>query len=254
MCTVLLLLRPGDAWPLLIGANRDERRDRPFDPPGRYWAEAPGIVGGRDVLGGGSWFGVNDDGVVATIVNGMQRLGPLAGKASRGELVVRMLRERDAAAAARVAAAVPADRYRGFTLLLADRRSAFAVNCDERTVTVDELAPGYHMVTPDGCDVPSSPRFAAYFDALRAAAPPAPAAGDWTSWTDLLTQTDEDDPHHAMVITGVDGFGTVSSTLLALPADRSEPPVLLFANGPPSAASYEPVRAPWVRVAHVEGA
>jgi len=89
-----------------------------------------------------------------------------------------MLRERDAAAAARVAAAVPADRYRGFTLLLADRRSAFAVNCDERTVTVDELAPGYHMVTPDGCDVPSSPRFAAHFDALRAAAPPAPAAGD----------------------------------------------------------------------------
>jgi hypothetical protein len=68
----------------------------------------------------------------------------------------------------------------------------------------------------------------------------------------LLTQTDEDDPHHAMVVTGVDGFGTVSSTLLALPADRSEPPVLLFANGPPSAAPYEPVRAPWVRVARVE--
>ena len=33
MCTVLVLLRPGDAWPLLIGANRDERIDRPFDAP-----------------------------------------------------------------------------------------------------------------------------------------------------------------------------------------------------------------------------
>jgi hypothetical protein len=253
MCTVLLLLRPDDPWPLLIGANRDERRDRPFEPPARHWPDVPGVVGGRDVLGGGSWFGVNDDGVVATIVNGMQRLGPLAGKASRGELVVRVLRERDAAAAARVAGAVPFDRYRGFTLLIADRRTAFAVTCDESTIAVAELAPGYHMVTPEGCDVPSSPRFAAYFDALRAAAPPAPAAGDWTSWTDLLAQTDEDDPHHAMVVTGIDGFGTVSSTLLALPAERSEAPVLLFADGPPGAAPYEPIRSPWVRAAHVEG-
>jgi len=253
MCTVLLLLRPGESWPLLIGANRDERRDRPFDPPGRHWPDAPEVVGGRDVLGGGSWFGVNDAGVVATIVNGMQRLGPLAGKASRGELVVRMLRERDAGAAARVAAAIPVDRYRGFTLLIADRRAAFAVTCDERTVTVEKLAPGYHMVTPDGCDVPSSPRFAAYFGPLRAAVPPNPATDDWDSWIEILSRTDDDDPHHSMVVTGIDGFGTVSSTLLALPADDAEPPVLLFANGPPSVAPYERVRSPWVRVAHVEG-
>jgi hypothetical protein len=253
VCTVLLLLRPDDPWPLLVGANRDERRDRPFEPPGRHWPDAPGIVAGRDVLGGGSWFGVNDDGVVATIVNGMQRLGPLEGKASRGELVLRVLRERDAGAAARVAGAVPPDRYRGFTLLLADRRAAFAVTGDERSIAVAPLAPGYHMVTPDGCDVPSSPRFAAHFGALRAAAPPAPAAGDWTSWTDLLTQSDDDDPHRATIVTGIDGFGTVSSTLLALPADRSEPPVLLFAHGPPSVAPYDAVRSPWVRAAHVEG-
>jgi uncharacterized protein with NRDE domain len=253
VCTVLLLLRPNDRWPLLIGANRDERRDRPFDPPGRYWPDAPGIVGGRDVLGGGSWFGVNDDGVVATIVNGMQRLGPLAGKASRGELVVQVLRERDAAAAARVAGAIPADRYRGFTLLIADRRSAFAVTCDEHAVTVAQLAPGHHMVTPDGFDIPSSPRFAAYFEALRAASPPAPDAGDWSSWTDLLKHTDDDDPHRAMTVTGVDGFGTVSSTLLALPSDGAEPPVLLFAAGPPSVTPYEPVRSPWVHAARIEG-
>ena len=102
---------------------------------------------------------------------------------------------------------------------------------------------------------PANPasELAAYFDALRAAAPPAPAAGDWTSWIDLLGQTDEDDPHHAMAVTGIDGFGTVSSTLLALPAEHSEAPVLLFANGPPGTAPYEPIRSPWVRVAHVEG-
>jgi uncharacterized protein with NRDE domain len=100
MCTVLLLLRPDARWPLLLGANRDERLDRPFDPPGRWWPDAPHVVGGRDRAGGGSWFALNDDGVVATIVNGMDRLGPLAGKRSRGELVLRALAEHSAQDAA----------------------------------------------------------------------------------------------------------------------------------------------------------
>ena len=27
MCTVVILRRPGEAWPVVIGANRDERLD-----------------------------------------------------------------------------------------------------------------------------------------------------------------------------------------------------------------------------------
>jgi uncharacterized protein with NRDE domain len=253
MCTVLLLLRPGDAWPLLIAANRDERLDRAFQPPGRYWPGEPGIVGGRDVLGGGSWFGVNDDGVVATIVNGMDRLGPLAGKASRGHLVVHALREPDARSAAHAIGALNAARYRGFTLIVADRASAYAVTSDERALRVDALAPGYHMVTPDGCDVPSSPRYAAHFAAFRDGAAPDPASGEWTSWIELLRHADEDDPHRAMTVVTEHQFGTVCSTLLALRAEPALAPVLLFATGPPTHAPYERIAAPWVRAAGVEG-
>jgi hypothetical protein len=253
MCTVLVLLRPRERWPLIVGANRDERFDRAFEAPGRYWPEAPGVVAGRDVLGGGSWFGVNDDGVVATIVNGLHRLGPLAGKASRGELVVRALRERDAASAARAAGALAPDRYRGFTLLLADRTAAFAVTSDERTVRTDALAPGHHLITPEGCDVASSPRYAAHFASFRDAAPPQPAAGDWTAWTEILRRADDGDPRRAMTVAAGEELGTVCSALLALPAARSEPPVLRFAHGAPTRVPYEPVTAPWVRGADVEG-
>ena len=253
MCTVLVLLRPGDAWPLLVAANRDERLERAFDRPGRYWPDLPGVVAGRDALGGGSWFGVNDDGVVATIVNGMDRLGPLEGKSSRGELVLRALRERDAQAAACAVAALPAQRYRGFTLLAADRCSAFAVTSDERTMHVAALAPGHHMLTPDGCDVPSSPRFATHFAAFRTAPPPDAARGDWTAWTELLRHADEDDPHRAMTVVTDDAFGTVCSSLLALPATASAAPALLFANGPPTRVPYEPVAVSRVHAAGVEG-
>lgn len=251
MCTVLVLLRPDDPWPLLVAANRDERLDRAFDPPGRWWPDAPGIVAGRDVLGGGSWLGVNDDGVVATIVNGMDRLGPLPGKRSRGELVLRALRERTANAAARAIGALDAASYRGFTLLVADRRAAYAVASDERTVRIGALVPGHHMVTPDGCDVDWSPRFATHFAAFRAAAPPDPARGDWSSWTALLRHADEDDPHRAMTVVTGHAFGTVCSALIA-PSAPPAAPVLLFANGPPTTAPYEPITAPWVRGTGVE--
>jgi hypothetical protein len=253
VCTVLVLLRPGDAWPLVVGANRDERLDRAFEPPARWWDDAPGIVAGRDVLGGGSWLGVNDDGVFATIVNGLHRLGPLAGKTSRGELVLRALRERDAASAARGVGALEPARYRGFTLLLADRESAFAVTSDERSVRVEPLAPGHHLITPEGCDVASSPRYAAHFAAFRAAPAPRPATGDWTAWTELLRRVDDADPHRAMTVAAGGELGTVCSALLALPAQRTAAPALLFANGPPTRAPYEPIAAPWVRAAGVEG-
>jgi Transport and Golgi organisation 2 len=252
MCTVLVLLRPGDAWPLLIGANRDERLDRPFEPPDRHWPDTPGIVAGRDVLGGGSWFGVNDDGVVATIVNGFDRLGPMAGKTSRGDIVLRALREPDAARAVRTVAERDPQHYRGFTLIVADRDAAFAVMNDERAIRVETLAPGHHMVTPEGCDVPSSARYQAHFEAFRAAPPPAPDAGDWSAWTELLRHADEDDPHRAMTVVTDHAFGTVASTLLALPASLAAPPVLLFANGPPTSTPYQPLAAPWDRGRNVE--
>jgi hypothetical protein len=253
MCTVLLLLRPDAPWPLLIGANRDERVDRAFDPPGRWWPDAPGIVAGRDVLGGGSWFGANDDGVVATIVNGMDRLGPLPGKTSRGALVLRALRERDARTAADALGALDADRYRGFTVLVADRREAFAVVSDERTIRVAPLAPGHHLATPDGVDLPDSPRYAAHFGAFRDAPPPDPAREDWSAWIALLRRADDEDPHRAMTVAVPEhAFGTVCSQLLALPADPSAEPVLLFANGPPTVAPYRRIAAPRVRGAHAE--
>ena len=253
MCTVLVLLRPEHPWPLLVGANRDERLDRAFQPPARHWPDAPQIVGGRDVLGGGSWLGVNDDGVMATIVNGMHRLGPLEGKASRGELVLQALREPDAASAARMIGAFAPDRYRGFTLLVADRRSAFAVSSDEHTLRVDRLAPGHHLITPEGFDVTSAPRYVAHFDAFRRALPPDPAHGDWSSWIALLRHADEVDPHRAMTLDAATEFGTVSSALIGVPAEPHGEPVLLFANGPPTRAAYEPIAVSRVHAGDVEG-
>ncbi|MGH6912187.1 MAG: NRDE family protein, partial [Geminicoccales bacterium] len=65
MCTVVILRRPDTAWPLLLAANRDEMRSRPWRPPGRHWPDRVEVVAGMDELAGGSWLGINDYGVVA---------------------------------------------------------------------------------------------------------------------------------------------------------------------------------------------
>jgi len=69
MCTLILLQRPDHDWPLLLAANRDEMTDRPWLPPGHHWPGQPDVVAGIDRVGGGSWLGLNSDGLVAAIMN-----------------------------------------------------------------------------------------------------------------------------------------------------------------------------------------
>ena len=85
MCTLVILRRPGSPWPLLLAANRDELRTRASMSPARHWPDRPHLRGGLDVLARGSWLGINDDGVVAAVLNRRGTLGPAPDKRSRGE-------------------------------------------------------------------------------------------------------------------------------------------------------------------------
>jgi hypothetical protein len=107
------------------------------------------------------------------------------------------------------------------------------------------------MITPDGCDVESSPRVRAHAVAFRAAKAPDPARDDWSAWIALLRHADDDDPHTSMTVTPRGAFGTVASTLLAIPA-AAIAPRLWFAPGPPTTTRYERVNAPWNSRSHAE--
>src|SRR5260221_106795 len=80
MCTLVILRRPGHAWPVIIAANRDEMIDRPWREPDRHWPDRPEVVGGLDELAGGSWLAVNEHGVAAGILNRIGSPGPPPGR------------------------------------------------------------------------------------------------------------------------------------------------------------------------------
>lgn len=243
MCVLILLRRPGHAWPLLAAANRDEMTDRPWRAPARHWPDRADAVAGLDLEAGGSWLGRNDHGVVAGILNRPGALGPRAGKRSRGELVLEALDHADAAAAADALRALDGRSYRPFNLVVADSHDAFwlRLGADARAVECHPIPAGLSMITAHDLNDPACPRIARNLPRLRAAPAPDPDRGDWAAWRALLAESEP--PGAALTVRGPGGFGTVSSALLAVPAPGrgGAAPVWLFAAGPPDETEYRPL-------------
>lgn len=239
MCTLVILLRPGHAWPVLIAANRDEMAARASRPPARHWPDRPEVVAGLDGEAGGSWLGINDHGLVAAIMNREGTLGRLAGKRSRGELVLEALDHAEASAAAEALAELHPDAYRPFNLVVADPRAAYWIRLVAGAgIAVTPIAPGLHMLASTDLDDLAHPRIAAHLHRFRAALPPKPEQDDWSAWRALLASRDypkELRAEAAMVQDRPDGFRTRSSALIALPAypGFSGRPVWLHAEGGP---------------------
>jgi uncharacterized protein with NRDE domain len=237
MCTVVLLIRLDHAWPLVMAANRDERLDRAWDPPAAHWPDQPNIIAGRDRTGGGTWMGVNRSGVTAAVLNRQGSLGPAPGKRSRGELPLLALAHQTVATAASAIAALNAGAWRSFNLVLADRHGAiFVRGLGYGHPEPLPLAPGLHMVTAHDPDDAESPRVARHLARFAAASPPEP--GDWRAWQAILADS-SGPPGEQINVVPRAGFGTVCSSLLALP--QSGPPTWLFAPGPPNVAAFTPV-------------
>ena len=250
MCTMVVLIRPGHDWPLLLAANRDEMIGRPWLPPARHWPDRPEVVAGLDELAHGSWLGLNDHGVVAGILNRFGTLGPSPDQRSRGELVLEALDHADADAAADALRHLDPRSYRPFNMIIADNQHAFWLRHADahgrQPVSLRRLGPGLAMIAAGDLDDTETPRLKRYRPRFAAAPVPEPGGGDWSAWEALLADTEttpHDGPSGAMRFITDRGFATVSSALIALPAtDRpGVQPVFRFRSWQPEASAWEEV-------------
>lgn len=255
MCTLIILRRPDNPWPLILAANRDEMLDRPWTAPGRHWPDRPEVVAGRDNLAGGSWLGINATGVVAAVLNRHGTLGPAPGARSRGELVLEALDHPDAAAAANALADLDPKAYRSFNLVIADNRDAFLVrSLGSAGHKVVPIPAGLSMLTAHELNDESSARIRFYRPRFAEAPLPDPERGDFSSWEKLLTSHEHEPdagPHGALTIVTNEangrrtGYGTSSSSVIALAAPERRPPpgaIWRFAAGPPDITPFNPVK------------
>ncbi len=243
MCSVIILSRPDHDWPILIASNRDEMHERPWSPPARHWADRPEVVAGRDVLANGSWLGINDFGVVAGILNRRNTLGPQAGKRSRGELVLDALDFADAEAAVAMLQELDASAYRPFNMVVADNTHAYWLRNLGQEIEAVRLQPGLSMITAMDLNDVNSARTRHFLPHWQEAAIPDPMIDDWEAWKKILLSREHEptgDVFDAMYIVSNTGFGTVSSSLMALPSvnhsDRL--PVWRFLGGRPESQDW----------------
>ncbi len=250
MCTVVILRRPGHDWPLLLAANRDEMADRKWRPPGRHWPDRENVTAGLDELAGGTWLGVNDEGVVAGILNRRDSLGPDPRLRSRGELVLEALDHFDAADAADALGDLDGRSWRSFNMVIADNRDAYWLRslgaAGGGRVEIEPVGEGLSMITSGDLNDMAAPRIARNLALFEAAPAPDPENDDWSAWRELLAGRADPEgagPEEAMNVVTDFGFGTLSSSLIALPAMHRDNrrPVWRFAAGPPDQAEWRPV-------------
>ncbi len=150
MCLLIVIHGVVAGMPLIVAANRDERRARPTIPMTRLDG-ADGdlaILGGRDQVGGGTWLATNEAGVVAGLTNRPLRDGPDTAKRSRGKLPLALARHPTAAAAVDAfGTAIDPSAFNPSWLLVADRRDVFFIDVTGTDqVVVEHLRPGVHVL------------------------------------------------------------------------------------------------------------
>jgi len=248
MCTLAAFVRVTPDWPLLVAANRDEFLDRPALDP-RPIAYDPWVVAGQDLSAGGTWFGVNQHGLVVGLLNRRQPAGPDPTRRSRGLLCLEVLQSRSPDDAMRRLRAVAVDAYNAFNLLVADAYEAFVATTDDRAVRITPLSPGVHLLTNLELNDPTCPRIAKssqHFAALS-----LPRRGESLEpLLDALQGVLADhstalDPRAHTIDTlcvHLPGYGTRSSSIVACQAGA--PLRYWHAPGPPCRARFHEVPLP----------
>ncbi|CAI0382124.1 unnamed protein product [Linum tenue] len=158
MCIAAFLWQAHPLYPLLLLQNRDEYHNRPTAAV-EWWAEYEGIgiLGGRDVVAGGTWMACSRDGRVAFLTNVLE-LHSIPKAKSRGELPVLFLLSSKSPREFAEGLAKEAHCYNGFNLILSDISLNTMVYISNRpkgeAVVVQDVSPGLHVLSNAKLDSP----------------------------------------------------------------------------------------------------
>ena len=232
MCLLAVLFQATDDCPLALVANREESYARQGTLP-QLWPGEPRFLAGCDPVGGGTWLGVNQHGVLAAVTNRRTAQGVCAAR-SRG-LLCRDLLEATSARQANECAIeeLASGHYAGCNLLAIDGRDGFVVHADDVVKSVS-LASGFHVLTAGDVNDRSDPRVAFALEWLRTRQ--VRTMDEWLEQSPRLCRRHGSGKEAGMCLHGSDR-GTVSSSVIAL-ATRPEQSRWLHAQGPPCTAPY----------------
>jgi uncharacterized protein with NRDE domain len=143
MCLLLIAVRSVPGKPLLLLGNRDEFRAR-ASATAAPWKEDPRIVGGRDLVAGGSWLAIRSDGRHAAVTNVRSGLPATAPK-SRGWLVRDFVLGEVSPRDFLDAVHADVESYGAFNLVVGDRHETWAYGTADTAAR--KLDAGVHVIS-----------------------------------------------------------------------------------------------------------
>jgi len=253
VCTVIIGLQVLGPGTLLLGANRDESPERPTAGPG-VLVERPRVVGGRDLVSGGTWLAVREGRFISALMNrrplpddardpstlrsrgllcldaatqgpppdAPTAIDPGTGEAypPRLDLALRLLH---------------ADTYAHCTLVGVGLDAGWAIHAGHGgDPAVTPITPGWHVITHQELDDPGEPRTRMLLERLDGLKPGGVDEALAILGGMLRLHGEGGEPP---VCIHRERFPTVSSSLLALGAVSA--PRYLHAPGPPCVTAYE---------------
>lgn len=151
MCFIVLAYEQHPRYRLVLATNRDEFYARPT-AAAAFWNEAPALLAGCDLKGGGTWLGVTRTGRVAALTNVRDMPAHKPDAPTRGALVADYLKGTASPRAYLEALRPEADRYNGFNLLVGDTESlCYFSNYGPHPL---ELGPGLYGLSNALLDTP----------------------------------------------------------------------------------------------------
>jgi uncharacterized protein with NRDE domain len=260
MCLLIALFRQRVDAPLVVAANRDEQLARPAVAMTVLREAGPRLLGGRDLLAGGTWMAVGEHGVVAALTNVPAPSGRDGSKRSRGELPLALATHPTAAlAAAACERSVDPAEYNPCWLLVGDRDALFYFDLGAgRPLRAQALPPGLHVLENQPL-APVSMKAAFVGAAVTRAMPPAEAPAE--SLVALLhgvlrshdvppealasAASERPLPTFAACVHGGSVYGTRSAAIVMVPAVNARPPAVFFTDGPPCTAPLRDAAPLW---------
>ncbi|MEM6687781.1 MAG: NRDE family protein [Planctomycetota bacterium] len=234
MCLLAVQYRLVPESPILVAANREEYFDRLSQPPS-IQSGKPRILCGLDQRSGGTWLGVNQNGLFVGLCN-RATMTPLFGQRSRGLLAMDLLRCSSAAKALDKAQTEFAkNRYEGCNLIIADAENGYAVYADERQQVVP-LQEGLNIIGARNLNDPDDERVQMARRLLTLQTLDSPVKFLAVA-SKVFARAPVGPGRPSMVMRGKD-YGTVSSTLIALGV-RPRDAIYQFSDGAPDRNRYE---------------
>ncbi len=252
MCTAIILHRAFPSHPIVVAGNRDEWLSRPALGP-HVWTVQGGdhsvrIFAGRDRKQGGTWFGVNQYGLVVGVTNRYTGTRD-PERASRGQLVLKCLALNSVDSVLEILTQHEVSRYNPFNLFCLSEEAGAVVTHDDHGFRSLPIRAGVHVLTNRPPDDPDDPKREWLRSRLRL---PPPDPAELVEPISRLLSTHGEGGPGPPVCVHLPGYGTVSAFMLFL-SNRRDRSRYLHADGSPCRARFEDITQDFLPVFSTEG-